>query len=71
MESPDLEKYGRFDGSYFNSIEIKLYQLIQEGCASMMELEEYYSLSEAMKLYALFSMRHDVESMRIKEMEKK
>lgn len=37
----------------------------------MMELEEYYSLSEAMKLYALFSMRHDVESMRIKEMEKK
>lgn len=37
----------------------------------MMELKEYYTLDEALKLHALISMRHDIEAMRIKEMEKR
>lgn len=37
----------------------------------MQELKEYYTLDEALKLHALVTMRHDIESLRIKEMEKK
>lgn len=39
-----------------------MYSLIQNKMASMMELEEYYTLDEALKLYALMTMRQDVES---------
>ncbi len=39
-----------------------MYQLIQNGYASMQELKEYYTLSEALKLYALMSMRQDIEA---------
>lgn len=38
-----------------------MYTLIQNKIAGMMELEEYYTLDEALKLYALMTMRHDVE----------
>ncbi len=39
-----------------------MYVLIQNNKASMMELEEYYTLDEALKLYALMSMRSDIEA---------
>lgn len=39
-----------------------MYTLIQSGLASMMELEEYYTLDEALKLYALMEMRADIEA---------
>lgn len=39
-----------------------MYQLIQNGYASMLELKEYYTLSEALKLYALMTMRQDIEA---------
>lgn len=39
-----------------------MYTLIQNGKANMMELCEYYTLDEALKLYALMSMRSDVEN---------
>lgn len=38
-----------------------MYVLIQAGLASKMELEEYYTLDEALKLYALYGMKNDVE----------
>lgn len=39
-----------------------MYTLIQNNMASMMELNEYYTLDEALKLYALMSMRIDIEN---------
>ena len=39
-----------------------MYVLIQNNKASMMELNEYYTLDEALKLYALMSMRSDIET---------
>ncbi len=39
-----------------------MYTLIRNGMASMMELEEYYTLSEALKLYALMDMQIDIEN---------
>ena len=44
-----------------------MYTLIQNGKASMMELEEYYTLDEALKLYALMCMRIDIENAMAKE----
>jgi hypothetical protein len=38
-----------------------MYILIQNGLASMYELNEFYTLDEALKLYALMRMRNDVE----------
>ena len=38
-----------------------MYTLIKAGLASKMELEEYYDLDEALKLYALYSMDKDIE----------
>lgn len=35
--------------------------------ASMMELNEYYTLDEALKLYALMSMSTDVETGRMQD----
>ena len=50
---------------------MKMYQLIQSGCASMFELEEYYTLDEALKLSALVSMRQDVEAMHATEIRRR
>ena len=38
-----------------------MYTLIKAGLASKMELEEYYDLDEALKLYALYEMDRDIE----------
>ena len=34
------------------------------------ELEEYYTLDEALKLYALWRMSQDIESLKAEEMKK-
>jgi len=39
-----------------------MYTLIQHQLASKMELEEYYTLEEALKLYALMEMKIDIEN---------
>lgn len=44
-----------------------MYTLIQRNMASMMELNEYYTLDEALKLYALMSMSTDVETGRMQD----
>ena len=48
-----------------------MYRLIQEGLATKMELHDYYTLDEALKLYALMQMQKDIEAGVMKEMEKK
>lgn len=48
-----------------------MYSLIQSGWASMFELEEYYTLDEALKLYAFFRMQKDIEVAQAKEMERR
>lgn len=37
----------------------------------MQEMKEYYTLDEALKLYALYLMERDVEKGRIDEMERR
>jgi len=39
--------------------------------ASRFELEEYYDLDAALKLYALWRMQQDIEAAHIKELENK
>lgn len=44
-----------------------MYTLIKAGIASKMELEEYYTFDEALKLYALYRMDRDIERMQANE----
>lgn len=44
-----------------------MYALIQYGLASKFELEEYYDLDEALKLYALNQMKSDIERCQMEE----
>lgn len=48
-----------------------MYTLIQAGLASKMELEEYYTLDEALKLHALFEMKNDIERGQIEDAKSK
>ncbi len=48
-----------------------MYTLIKAKIASKFELEEYYTLDEALKLYALYRMDLDIERAQRKEMERK
>lgn len=47
-----------------------MYTLIKSGHASKFELHEYYTLDEALKLYALYQMDRDIERAQAKEMER-
>ena len=47
-----------------------MYIMIKAGIASKFELEEYYTLDEALKLYALYAMDNDIQSAKRKEMER-
>ena len=57
----DYERFGELDLSAFNEIELRLYCMIKAGIASKEELENCYTLDEALKLYALFRMDQDIE----------
>lgn len=50
-----------FDSSQFSELELRMYILIKAKIASKFELEEYYTLDEALKLYALYEMDLDIE----------
>lgn len=50
---------------------MKMYRLVMAGHASRFELEEYYTLDEALKLYALWSMDRDIEHAMLEESKKK
>ena len=45
--------------------------LIGTKIATKFELEEYYTLDEALKLYALWRMQQDIEAFKADEMAKK
>ena len=47
-----------------------MYALIKGGYVSMMELCEYYTLDEALKLYALVMMENDIQEQRAEESRK-
>ena len=47
------------------------YILIKARMASMYELQEVYTLDEALKLYALYEMELDVEKGRADELERR
>lgn len=46
-----------------------MYTLIKAGIASKSELETAYTLDEALKLYALYSMDRDIERFQVEEMQ--
>lgn len=71
MGELDIERYGTFDSSRFNDIELRLYTLIKAGLASKWELETCYTLDEALKLYALYRMDLDIENARYRELEER
>ena len=52
-------------------MELRCYILIKASIASMQELKEYYTLDEALKLYALYLMERDVEKGRADELERR
>ena len=45
--------------------------LVGAGLASKFELEEYYTLDEALKLFALMQMRQDIEAYHADELKSK
>lgn len=47
-----------------------MYILIKARLASMYELQNVYTLDEALKLYALYEMEMDIENGRADEMKK-
>ena len=48
-----------------------MYILIKAQIASKFELEEYYTLDEALKLYALYQMDSDIQRGRMEDMEER
>ncbi len=54
----------------FSDLELRMYTLIKAQLASMMELKEYYTLDEALKLYALYMMEVDIEHCKNDDMKK-
>lgn len=48
-----------------------MYTLIKAKLASKMELETYYTMDEALKLYALYTMDSDIERAQAEEMKNK
>jgi hypothetical protein len=57
--------------SQFAELELRMWVLINTKLASKSELEEYYDLDEALKLYALWRMQQDIEAFRAEELKKK
>ena len=47
-----------------------MYSLIREKAASMYELKAVYNLEEALKLYDIIAMQHDIEYMMSNEKNK-
>lgn len=64
----NVSRYGTLDISRFSELEMRMYILIKARLASMEELKSWYTLDEALKLYALYSMDLDIERMKIAEM---
>lgn len=50
---------------------MRMWLLIGMGLASKMELEEYYTLDEANKLFALWRMRSDIEAYHAEKLKRK
>lgn len=61
-DEADIVKYGTLDTSQFSELELRMYILIKAKIASKFELEEYYTLDEALKLYALYRMDMDIQN---------
>lgn len=49
---------------------MRMYSLIMARLASKQELEEYYTLDEALKLHALYRMSVDIENGRLEKLNK-
>ena len=64
IQSGSLIDFGRF-----SELELRMYSLIKAGIATKSELDEAYTLDEALKLYALYSMDRDIERFQAEEMQ--
>lgn len=68
-DEEDIVKYGTFDSDQFSELELRMYVLIKARLATMQELKTCYTLTEALKLYALYSMELDIERGKAEEIE--
>lgn len=50
---------------------MRMYVLIKARLASKFELEMFYTLDEALKLYALYQMEQDIEAAHADEIQRK
>ena len=57
--------------SQFSELELRMWLLIGANLASKYELEEYYDLDEALKLFAMWRMRQDIEAYQADELTNK
>ena len=66
----DFSKYGEFDASRFSELELRMWLLIGIGLATKTELEECYTLDEALTLYHLWRMQKDIEAFYAEELKR-
>jgi hypothetical protein len=59
------------DVTQFSELELRMYILISMRIASKSELENAYTLDEALKLYALWRMAQDIEAAHADELKSK
>ena len=59
------------DVTQFSELELRMFILIGTKGASKAELEDYYDLDEALKLFALWRMTQDIEAFNAEELKKK
>ena len=59
------------DATQFSELELRMFTLIGAKVASKFELEDYYDLDEALKLYALWRMTQDIEAYHAEELKRK
>jgi hypothetical protein len=57
--------------SQFSELEMRMYILIKARITTKAELEEYYILDEALKLFALYRMDCDIEAFNANELKNK
>jgi len=56
--------------SRFFDLELRMWALVGAKVASKHELEECYTLDEALKLFALFRMQQDIEAWHADELKR-
>jgi hypothetical protein len=66
-----LQKYGKFDVSQFCDLEMRMWILVGYDVTTKKELDENYTLDEALTLFSMWQMQQDIKAMQADEVRKK